>query len=63
MTSDGILLTREPPMLDRKEEMLAGWRLRSLSDPWLPELGLPPGGESGFPVRWNVRPLVSAAAI
>ena len=29
MTSDGILLTREPLMLDRKEEMLAGWRLRS----------------------------------
>ena len=28
MTSDGILLTREPLMLDRKEEMLAGWRLR-----------------------------------
>ena len=25
--------------------------------------GLPPGGESGFPVRWNGRPLVSAAAI
>ena len=24
--------------------------------------GLPPGGESGFPVRWNGRPLVSAAA-
>lgn len=33
MTSDGILLMRESLMLDRKEEMLAGWRLRSLSDP------------------------------
>ena len=32
MMSNGILLMRESLMVDRKEEMLAGWRLRSLSD-------------------------------
>lgn len=54
MTSDGILLTREPLMLDRKEEMLAGWQAAiEIWIPWLPGLGLPPGGELGFPVRWD----------
>ena len=45
MTSNGILLMRESLMVDR-EEALAGWRLRSLSDPL--------AARSGAATRWRV---------
>ena len=49
MTSDGILLTREPLMLDRKEEMLSGWRLRSRFGSLAARTGAATWWRVGFP--------------
>ena len=62
MTSEGILLKRV--FGDGQEEILAGWLTATIAFGLIcfQNWGLPPGGELGFPVRWDGRSLVSAAA-